>query len=450
MSAGLAALLDDVAVLARAAAASIDDVGLAAAKAGSKAAGVVIDDAAVTPQYVRGLAAERELPIVKRIAVGSLRNKFLIILPVILVLSQFLPWLLTPLLMIGGAYLCYEGAEKVWHKIAHRGDHSAAEERQPDEKTLVSGAIRTDLILSAEIMVISLNEVADESFVSRLVILVIVALAMTVLVYGAVGLIVKMDDVGLRLAQREGGAAGFGRGLVKAMPRVLSVLTVVGTAAMLWVGGHILLVGADELGLHALYEAVHHLEEAAHDATGPLGGLVGWIVNTVASAILGLIVGAVIVAIMSVTFHRKKSHDTAAPHDAGPAGDATARPSDAGAPHDAAPAGDTPARPSDAAAPHDAAPAGDTPARPSEAAAPNDAERLSEAAAPHDAARPSDAAAPHNAARPSEAAAPHDAGRPGDAAELSDKGEPREEAALATEPPTAKTARSRAGTETEE
>ena len=312
MSAGLAALLDDVAVLARAAAASIDDVGAAAAKAGSKAAGVVIDDAAVTPQYVRGLAAERELPIVKRIALGSLRNKFLIILPVILVLSQFLPGLLTPLLMIGGAYLCYEGAEKVWAKIAHHDAHGADIEQQPDEKTVVAGAIRTDLILSAEIMVISLNEVADAPFTSRLTILAIVALAMTVLVYGAVGLIVKMDDVGLRLAERPGKrTARFGRGLVKAMPRVLTVLTVVGTAAMLWVGGHILLVGADELGLHLLYEFVHHVEEAAQDATAAVGGLVGWLVNTVASAIVGLIVGAVVVAVMSVTFHRTKSRDTA-------------------------------------------------------------------------------------------------------------------------------------------
>ncbi|MEV4620705.1 DUF808 domain-containing protein [Asanoa sp. NPDC049573] len=305
MSGGLAALLDDVAVLARAAAASIDDVGSAAAKAGSKAAGVVIDDAAVTPQYVRGLAAERELPIVKRIALGSLRNKFLIILPVILLFSQFLPWLLTPLLMLGGAYLCYEGAEKVWAKLAHRDAHGAGEDRQPDEKTLVSGAIRTDLILSAEIILISLNEVADEAFASRLAILVIVALAMTVLVYGAVGLIVKMDDAGLRLAELPGQRlAGFGRGLVRAMPRVLAVLTVVGTAAMLWVGGHILLVGADELGLHQPYAFVHHLEEAAHDGTGALGGPVGWLVNTAASAVVGLLLGAAIVAVMSAAFHR--------------------------------------------------------------------------------------------------------------------------------------------------
>jgi predicted DNA repair protein MutK len=307
LSGGLAALLDDIAVLARAAAASIDDVGVAAAKAGSKAAGVVIDDAAVTPQYVRGLAAERELPIVKRIAIGSLRNKFLIILPVILLLSQFLPWLLTPILMLGGAYLCYEGAEKVWAKVSGHGAHGGGEEKLKDEKTLISGAVRTDLILSAEIMVISLNEVADQSFWSRLSILCVVALVMTVAVYGAVGIIVKMDDVGLRLAEQStSGVAAFGRGLVKAMPIVLTALTVIGTAAMLWVGGHILLVGTDELGWHALYGFVHHIEVAAHDATGPLGGFVGWLVNTIFSAILGLIVGALLVVIITFTFHRNK------------------------------------------------------------------------------------------------------------------------------------------------
>jgi predicted DNA repair protein MutK len=307
LAGGLVALLDDVAVLARAAAASIDDVGAAAARAGAKAAGVVIDDAAVTPQYVRGLAAERELPIIKRIALGSLRNKFLFILPVILVLSQFVPWLLTPILMLGGAYLCYEGAEKVWARIAHHDAHGAGEDQQQDEKSLVSGAVRTDLILSAEIMVITLNEVIDQGFWSRLAILAIVAVVMTVLVYGAVALIVKMDDAGLRLSERSGGLAGFGRGLVRAMPLVLTALTVVGTAAMLWVGGHILLVGTDELGLHFLYEAVHHVEAAAHDAAGALGGLIGWLVNTVFSAILGLIVGAVIVLVMTLTVHRRKA-----------------------------------------------------------------------------------------------------------------------------------------------
>ncbi|MEU8236562.1 DUF808 domain-containing protein [Actinoplanes sp. NPDC048967] len=311
MAGGLVALLDDVAVLARAAAASIDDVGAAAAKAGAKAAGVVIDDAAVTPQYVRSLAAEREVPIIKRIALGSLRNKFLIILPAVLLLSQFVPWLLTPILMLGGAYLCYEGAEKVWAKIAHHEAHGAGDGAAPDEKTLVSGAVRTDLILSAEIMVIALNEVIDEPFWSRLAILAVVAVVMTVLVYGAVALIVKMDDAGLRLAERSGALATFGRGLVRAMPLVLTGLTVLGTAAMLWVGGHILLVGTDELGLHWLYGAVHHVEEAAHDAAGVLGGLVGWLVNTVFSAILGLIVGALIVAVMTVTVHRRQAKSTA-------------------------------------------------------------------------------------------------------------------------------------------
>jgi predicted DNA repair protein MutK len=307
LAGGLVALFDDVAVLARAAAASIDDVGAAAAKAGAKATGVVIDDAAVTPQYVRSLASERELPIIKRIALGSLRNKFLVILPAVLLLSQFVPWLLTPILMLGGAYLCYEGTEKVWARIAHHDAHGAGEEKVQDEKTLVAGAVRTDLILSAEIMVITLNEVVEETFWSRLAILAVVALVMTVLVYGVVALIVRMDDAGLRLSQLSGAVAAFGRWLVRAMPVVLTVLTVVGTAAMLWVGGHILLLGADELGLHVLYDAVHHWEEAAHDATGVLGGLVGWLVNTVTSAILGLLVGALVVLVVTFTLHRRRS-----------------------------------------------------------------------------------------------------------------------------------------------
>ncbi|HZB19233.1 MAG TPA: DUF808 domain-containing protein [Blastococcus sp.] len=307
MAGGLVALFDDVAVLARAAAASVDDIGAAAGRASVKAAGVVVDDTAVTPQYVHGLAAERELPIIRKIALGSLRNKLLIILPAILLLSQFLPFLLTPILMIGGAYLCYEGAEKIWHRLTGHHDEHAAAEEVPDEKTIVSGAVRTDFILSAEIMVISLNEVASEAFVSRAVILAIVAIGITVLVYGVVGLIVKMDDVGLSLSQRSGKrTAGFGRGLVKAMPKLLSALTVVGTVAMLWVGGHILLVGTDELGLHFLYETVHHLEEAAHEATGAVGGVVGWLVNTLGSALLGLLVGGLIVLVMSLTVHRRK------------------------------------------------------------------------------------------------------------------------------------------------
>jgi uncharacterized protein len=311
---GLVALFDDVAALARAAAASVDDIGAAAGRASVKAAGVVVDDTAVTPQYVHGLAADRELPIIRRIAMGSLRNKLLIILPAILLLSQFLPFLLTPILMIGGAYLCYEGAEKVWAKLGggHHDGHAPAEETAPDEKTIVSGAVRTDFILSAEIMVIALNEVVDQPFISRAVILAIVAVGITVLVYGVVGIIVKMDDVGLHLAERRGsGVARIGRALVKGMPRLLTVLTVVGTAAMLWVGGHILLVGSDELGLHFLYAAVHHVEQAAHEAAGALGAIVGWAVNTLASALLGLVVGALIVLFMSLTFHRRTAHATA-------------------------------------------------------------------------------------------------------------------------------------------
>jgi predicted DNA repair protein MutK len=308
MSGGLVALLDDVAVIARAAAASVDDIGVGAARASAKAAGVVIDDAAVTPQYVRGLAAQRELPIIRRIALGSLRNKVLVILPAVLLLSQFLPGLLTPILMLGGTYLCYEGAEKVWARVSGHSKHSgAAEDDLPDEDTVVSGAVRTDFILSAEIMVISLNEVVDQPFASRAVILLLVAIAITVLVYGFVGLIVKMDDVGLRLAELPGkGVAKVGRALVKAMPKLLTTLTVVGTVAMLWVGGHILLVGTDELGLSALYDAVHHVEEAAKDATGALGSVVGWSVNTLASAVLGLVVGAAVVLVLSLTLHRRK------------------------------------------------------------------------------------------------------------------------------------------------
>ncbi len=302
MSAGLAALLDDVAALARAAAASVDDVAAGASRASMKAAGVIVDDAAVTPRYVQGFRAERELPMIKRIAVGSLRNKLLFILPAALILSELLPWLLTPILMIGGAYLCYEGAEKLWETIGpHHADAETTESAQEpeDEDVLVGGAIRTDFILSAEIMVISLNEVADEPLVSRALILVAVALAITAVVYGAVALIVKMDDVGLRLAQtRKGMAASFGGGLVRAMPVVMSVLSTVGIAAMLWVGGHILLVGLDELGASFLYDAVHHLEEDVDEGLGAVGGVGAWLTNTAASAVLGLVVGAIVVAVM--------------------------------------------------------------------------------------------------------------------------------------------------------
>ena len=304
MSAGLAALLDDIAVLAKAAAASVDDVAAGAGRASMKATGVIVDDTAVTPRYVQGLRPERELPMIRRIAVGSLRNKLLIILPAALLLSELLPWLLTPILMIGATYLCFEGAEKLWEWVHPHEEEAAGDVAPESEEKLVGGAIRTDFILSAEIMVISLNEVADEPLLTRALILVVVAFLITAGVYGVVSLIVKMDDVGLNLVKtREGALASFGRGLVRAMPVVLSVLSKVGIVAMLWVGGHILLVGLDEIGLSAPYDAVHSVEEAVHDALGALGGVGAWLINTAASAVLGVLVGAIVVAVM----HRRKA-----------------------------------------------------------------------------------------------------------------------------------------------
>lgn len=318
MSAGLFGLLDDVAALARLAAASVDDIGAAAGRATAKAAGVVIDDTAVTPQYVHGITAERELPMIKRIALGSLRNKLLFILPAALLLSQFLPWLLTPILMLGATYLCFEGAEKVVGRFSknrgHDGHAAPTATAGPDaEKQMTSSAIRTDFILSAEIMVIALNEVADEPFVPRLIILIVVALVITAAVYGVVALIVKMDDIGLGLAQRSSRVATrVGLGLVAAMPKLLAALSAIGTVAMLWVGGHILLVGADTLGWHPPYGFVHHLEEGVRHATGgseAIGGVLAWLVNTGMSAVIGLVVGGLVVAIVHVLpFGKKHAH----------------------------------------------------------------------------------------------------------------------------------------------
>lgn len=310
MAGGLVALLDDIAALVRLAAASVDDVGAAAGRASLKATGVVVDDTAVTPRYVQGLAPERELPIIKRIALGSLRNKIVIILPVILVLSQFLPWLLTPLLMLGGAYLSFEGAERIWEAVSghHRQEDAAAAVEARQEQTVVSGAIRTDFILSAEIMVIALNEVAGEVFWARAVILVIVALLITALVYGVVGLIVKMDDVGLRLTQhRSAGPQRLGRGLVKGMPVLLDALSTIGIAAMLWVGGHILVAGFDELGWHGPLGLVHRIEETGH-AVPALGPVLGWLGGTLGSAIFGLVVGAVVVGLIHLVPRRRAGH----------------------------------------------------------------------------------------------------------------------------------------------
>ena len=319
MSGGLAALLDDIAAMARLAAASIDDVGAMAGKASAKAAGVVVDDAAVTPRYVTGFTPDRELPMIKRIAKGSLINKS-IILVLALALSTFLPWILTPLLMLGGLYLSIEGAEKIWEKISGHSQTKQAPvsvQGPGQEEKMVKGAIRTDFILSAEIMVISLSSIDQgASLWMKAATLAVVAVIITVGVYGVVALIVKMDDIGLRIARGESkGSQAFGNALVKAMPKVLAALSVVGTIAMLWVGGHILLVGLFDLehslgiGLTQPYDFVHHLELAVHAATGPLGGLLGWLVNTFFSFVFGLMIGSIIVAIMHVLPFGKKHND---------------------------------------------------------------------------------------------------------------------------------------------
>ena len=309
MAGGLAALLDDVAAIAK----------MTSAAAG-KAAGVVVDDTAVTPRYVQGFSPARELPIIWKIAVGSLRNKLLIILPVALLLSTFLPWLLTPVLMIGGTYLVYEGAEKLWelvsgHKPAE-AETPAGEQGPEYEKKMIRGAITTDFILSAEIMVISLNSVVQLPLLQRTIVLIVVGIVMTALVYGVVALIVKMDDIGLKLTERDSESSQrLGRGLVAAMPKVLSVLSTVGIVAMLWVGGHILLVGAEELGWATPYELVKAVEKPIEHIPG-VGGFLGWLVNTFFSAVAGLIVGAVVVLVLHFLPFGKKKHADQGEHGA--------------------------------------------------------------------------------------------------------------------------------------
>jgi predicted DNA repair protein MutK len=310
MAGGLVGLLDDVAALAKLAAASVDDVGAAAGRASVKAAGVVVDDAAVTPTYVHGLTADRELPIIRRIALGSLRNKLLIILPAALLLSSIAPTVVEVILMFGGTFLAYEGAHKIIHALRHDDhDHDvpAVEEGPDAESRTVSGAIRTDFILSTEIMVIALKEVLEEPVVTRGVVLAVVGVVITVAVYGVVALIVKMDDVGLKLAERSSPKAQrVGRALVSGMPKVLSWLSVIGTAAMLWVGGHILLVGFDELGWSTPYHLVHDLEHLVDGVPG-VGGVLAWMVNTMASAIVGFAVGSVVFAAVAIVRRRGRA-----------------------------------------------------------------------------------------------------------------------------------------------
>ena len=309
MASGLIALLDDVATIAKLAASSMDDVGLAVGKAGTKAAGVVIDDTAVTPRYVTGLAPERELPIIGKIAIGSLKNKLLILLPGALILSAFLPVLIIPLLMIGGAYLAFEATEKIIEAIAHDHHHEdqlmeAIDDPKELENLQVAGAIRTDFILSAEIMAIALAELEANNFWLQAAALAAVGVVITAAVYGAVGLIVKLDDIGLHMADRRSkGAQLVGRALVHGVPYVLRALSIIGTAAMLWVGGGILLHGLEEL--HILTGIPHFVHDTAHALAGG-SAVLEWLFNALGAAIAGAIVAAPIVGIVHLWSRRKK------------------------------------------------------------------------------------------------------------------------------------------------
>ncbi len=312
MASGLVALLDDVAAIAKVAATSLDDVTAAASKAGAKAAGVVIDDAAVTPGYAVGFTPDRELPIVFKIALGSLRNKFIFLLPGALLLSAFAPWAVTPILMLGACYLCYEAAEKIVEAVFHREGHDQAEDASLSaadlEKEKVSGAIRTDMILSAEIMAIALNDVTSQPLLVQAAALAVVSLGITIGVYGVVALIVKMDDIGLHLSKRQNaGSQALGRGLVKAMPAVLDLLTKVGTAAMLWVGGGILVHGLEHFHVGGVAQLIERVSHWAGGVPG-IGAVTGWLAFAIGSAILGLIVGSVIVGAMHLIPKRKRAH----------------------------------------------------------------------------------------------------------------------------------------------
>jgi len=305
MATGLIALLDDVVAISKVAAASLDDIGAQAAKSGVKAAGVVIDDAAVTPSYATGFASNRELPIVGRIALGSIKNKLLILLPAAILLSEFAPWAVTPLLMIGGLYLCYEGAEKLWELVG--GHHAVAvtqvagEDAAALEKERIKGAIQTDFILSAEIMAISLSSIEDPDWVDRALILGAVAIGITVIVYGAVALIVKADDVGVSLARahRPAPIRALGRGLVKGMPGFLALLGVIGTIAMLWVGGGIIAHGLHELGWHPPEDVLKAIG-AAGASLPVLPAAFAWAGKALGSAVFGALLGAVVILVLKL------------------------------------------------------------------------------------------------------------------------------------------------------
>ena len=297
---GLLALLDDVAALAKLAATSVDDIGAAALKSGAKSAGAAIDDAAVTPKYVHGLAPARELPMIWRIARGSIINKLVILLPAALLLAAFAPWAIAPLLALGGLYLCYEGAEKVLSALGfvpHDVDEGAAHTDAAHlEEAKVKGAIKTDFILSAEIMTIALASLPPGSIGFQAAVLALVAVMITVAVYGSVALIVKADDLGLYLAQNGAGrlTRRFGAGLVQMMPRVLSGLTVIGTAAMLWVGGSILVHASAEMGWHTPEHLVQMISQFGNSITGLTA-----FVEILLYALIAMVCGSTLTTVLS-------------------------------------------------------------------------------------------------------------------------------------------------------
>lgn len=293
MTSGLIALLDDIAALTKLAAASLDDTAAQAAKAGSKAAGIVIDDAAVTPRYVVGLAAERELPIIRKIAIGSLKNKLLLLLPGALLLSYIAPWLITPILMLGGAFLCYEGYHKVVDLFHPHPAPPPTASTTNLENERIASAIRTDLILSAEIMAIALGTVAAAPIWMQGLSLAVVGVAMTVLVYGLVALIVKADDLGIALAQsRQALLRSTGRGLVNGMPIFLKGLSLLGMLAMLWVGGGIILHGLHELGVKLPEQTIHHFALTVSQVLPAAQSAIAWLVQATISGLFGLAIGA--------------------------------------------------------------------------------------------------------------------------------------------------------------
>ena len=302
---GLLALLDDVAAIAKLAASQLDDIAAQSAKAGAKAAGVVIDDAAVTPKYVVGLPAARELPIVWQIARASLFNKLVILTPIALLLAAFAPWALAPLLMLGGLYLCFEGAEKIYHLfVPHEPPTGPQTVEKLDaahlERTRVAGAIKTDFILSAEIMAITLSSIDSDSLLTQVLTLVVVAVVITVAVYGAVALLVKADDFGLRLASpgRSESVQAFGRGIVAAMPGVMTFISVVGTAAMLWVGGNIVVHALHETGWwHLPYETIKAAAYAVSAAVPAGAGFVTWLVTAALDGVLGILIGLALIPV---------------------------------------------------------------------------------------------------------------------------------------------------------